>query len=295
MPRRRPTVPLFFFHPSTDTAAADAAAADLTAWRADAAAAAASLDGEAAAASPAAAAAAAARVSTLDAALVTLAPRLPPHDAARALETAAGMRTRADAARAAADRAAFQLPTDGDTRAAAAPPPPPSTDAPAAGVAAAQAAVRISGHTDAVLTLGEGDVPPGSALELAALTRCTIVVTVPLAALRLEGLTDTTLALTHAIGGAVVVDGVKGGALAVAAHQARIHRTVATDLYLAVGTPPIIEECEGVRVAPLVPGPTGAVAGGGAWREVKDFGWPRSGPSPHWSVLPEVERRPPLV
>ena len=280
--------------PSTDTAASDAATADLAAWRADAAAAAACLDE--AAASPAAAAAVAARVAALDAALSTLAPRLPPHDAARALEMAAGLRARADAARAVADRAAFRLPTDGEARAAALPLPPPSaTAAPAAAAAAAQAAVRISGHSDTALTLGEGDVPPGCALELATLTRCTVAVTVPLAALRLEGLTDTTVAMAHAVGGAVVVDGVSGGALALAAHQARIHRAVATDLYLAVGTPPIIEECERVRVAPLAPGPTGAVVGGGAWREVKDFGWPRSGPSPHWSVLPEEERRPPLA
>jgi hypothetical protein len=151
----------------------------------------------------------------------------------------------------------------------------------------------VSGRTGEAIVVGPAAVADGGALELASLARCTVRVTARLGALRLEGLTDTTVAVAAPVAGAAVVDGMEGGALAVAAHQARVHRAVGADLYLAVDVAPIMEECDRVRVAPLAPGPAGAAAGGGAWAAVKDFGWPRAGPSPHWSVLPEGERRPP--
>lgn len=80
-----------------------------------------------------------------------------------------------------------------------------------------------------------------------------------------------------------------------ASHQVRIHRTTQTRLYLRLRSNPIIEHCSAISVAPYdahdYPGFEEAMAGcglgvdveqQGLWRQVHDFGWLRSTPSPNW-------------
>ena len=111
--------------------------------------------------------------------------------------------------------------------------------------------------------------------------------------------------------------------LMLAARQVRVHAAQRCDLYLRVRSHPVIEHCEGVRVAPYplgddaYPGAANDLAGqqlllvegegeneqqgeqqeeeGGMWRQVDDFGWLRATPSPHWSVLPAHERLAPAA
>ena len=108
--------------------------------------------------------------------------------------------------------------------------------------------------------------------------------------------------------------------LMLAARQVRVHTAQRCDLYLRVRSHPVIEHCEGMRVAPYplsdaaYPGAAGDLAeqqllliGGegkgeeeeegvcGMWRQVDDFGWLRSTPSPHWCVLPAHGRLDPAA
>lgn len=96
---------------------------------------------------------------------------------------------------------------------------------------------------------------------------------------------------------------VQGSSLYISARQVRIHTTKDTTFYLRVLSNPIIEHTSGVHVAPYVPtypgwredfSAEGLEPDGGKWAEVHDFGWLRATKSPHWDILPENKRNPPL-
>lgn len=71
-----------------------------------------------------------------------------------------------------------------------------------------------------------------------------------------------------------------------------MHGARNVDVYLHCGSRPIIEDCEGVRFAPLMEGEAGleGLLGANQWDQVDDFGWLKVERSPNWSVLPEAER-----
>jgi hypothetical protein len=70
-----------------------------------------------------------------------------------------------------------------------------------------------------------------------------------------------------------------------------MHDCVDVDVYLWCGSRPIIEDCRGVRFAPLPKG-TGGGKGEGRnmWDQVDDFKWLKDSPSPNWRVMEEGER-----
>lgn len=68
-----------------------------------------------------------------------------------------------------------------------------------------------------------------------------------------------------------------------------MHDAHNVDVYLWCGSKPIVEDCSGVRFAPLVL--EGLEEGKNLWDQVEDFKWLRMEQSPHWSVIPEEERR----
>lgn len=70
-----------------------------------------------------------------------------------------------------------------------------------------------------------------------------------------------------------------------------MHGARNVDVYLHCGSRPIIEDCVGVRFAPLPEGGIGAEGlGANMWDQVDDFGWLKAEKSPNWGVLPEGER-----
>lgn len=73
-----------------------------------------------------------------------------------------------------------------------------------------------------------------------------------------------------------------------------MHESRDCDIYLHVSGRPIIEDCTGVRFAPLpqTHANTDIVALDNQWAAVDDFKWLRSEPSPNWSPLEETERLP---
>lgn len=70
--------------------------------------------------------------------------------------------------------------------------------------------------------------------------------------------------------------------VALGAQQFRLHTSTRSTLLLHVSSFPIIEHCEQVRFG-AYPFPAPGVS---RHEEVQDFDWVRSGPSPHWSLLP---------
>jgi len=81
-----------------------------------------------------------------------------------------------------------------------------------------------------------------------------------------------------------------------------MHHSRDVDVYLNVLSRPVIENCNGIRFAPVPRGfwsnwqgnkehEAGDMKEGeDMWAQVQDFNWLRAEQSPHWSVLPESHR-----
>jgi hypothetical protein len=77
-----------------------------------------------------------------------------------------------------------------------------------------------------------------------------------------------------------------------------MHDCVDVDVYLCVGSRPVVERCRGVRVAPAPPlsslvhanGDEAEAATSNLWNQVDDFDWLRAEQSPHWSEIPPEQR-----
>jgi len=144
-----------------------------------------------------------------------------------------------------------------------------------------------------------GEELRGMDVNVVDLEDCTVVLTGQLRALRLRNLRRCRV-LAAAVVGSVFVDSLEDCQAFLAANQIRIHSSSSVDFYLRVNSKPIIEHTSAVRFAPLPP-PDASLqallddAGLGQendrWRAVEDFGWIKAAQSPHWSVLPDDERR----
>ena len=144
----------------------------------------------------------------------------------------------------------------------------------------------------------------GMDYNLSDLVDCRVFIQGRLGALRLHRLTRCTVSAAP-VAGSVFFDDVTDCTVFLVARQIRIHHTCRTDLYVQVKSRPIIEDTEGVRVAPLVtpsayPGLARArrEAGlgeteeglGTMWNQVDDFGWIKQVQSPNWGEIPVGER-----
>jgi tubulin-specific chaperone C len=101
-----------------------------------------------------------------------------------------------------------------------------------------------------------------------------------------------SLLICSRVHGAVHLTNLINTTLVISSRQFRMHNSRNCDVYLQTSSRPIIEDCSGIRFAPL---PeiyrTGEDGGGGdEWQNVDDFKWLREEPSPNWGVLPAGER-----
>lgn len=106
-----------------------------------------------------------------------------------------------------------------------------------------------------------------------------------------------------AVGGSVHVENIIDSVIHLAARQLRVHAARRVKFYIRTLSRPIIEDSRDVAFAPFafdIPGRSentlkkhGLFEETGLWREVDDFMWLKSTPSPHWRVLDEAERAPP--
>jgi hypothetical protein len=115
----------------------------------------------------------------------------------------------------------------------------------------------------------------------------------PFAALYLKNIAASLIVAGH-VAGAAHVTRVRDAVLVVACRQFRMHDSVNCRVYLLCSGRPIIEDCSGIRFAPL-PDPYLCDADRAVvnrWGEVDDFKWLRNEQSPNWSRLSEEERVP---
>jgi UDP-N-acetylglucosamine transferase subunit ALG13 len=124
----------------------------------------------------------------------------------------------------------------------------------------------------------------GSLVSVNNLENCILVVPNEAPAISLNNLRKCVV-IAEKVTGSARITAVHETKVALAAKQLRIHDSMQTDFYIAVFGNPIIENCTGLRFAPL------RGADSGPWDNVKDFNCPTtSEASPNWSVLPEAER-----
>lgn len=98
-----------------------------------------------------------------------------------------------------------------------------------------------------------------------------------------------SLVIAGQVAGPAHVTGVRDSVLVLNARQVRMHECRNVTVYLWCGSHPIIEDCEGVRVAPLPAAFLGRGQDNGAdsnqWDQVDDFGWLKAEHSPNWRRL----------
>ena len=123
---------------------------------------------------------------------------------------------------------------------------------------------------------------------------------------------DRSLIVAGRVAGPVHITAVTNSIIVVTARQVRIHECHNVGIYLHCGSHPIIEDCSGMRFAPLPAcyvcplSPKGEAWSKNAdgyvqvteaeketenqWDQVDDFKWLKAGHSPNWTILPEEDR-----
>ncbi|KAI1139387.1 TBCC-domain-containing protein [Hypoxylon sp. FL0543] len=135
--------------------------------------------------------------------------------------------------------------------------------------------------------------------SLTNLERCVVDMTAPssagtpFAGLALKNIKQSLIIAGH-VAGPVHITGLQNSIVVVAARQVRIHECKDVDVYLHCASHPIIEDCSGMRFAPLpeLYASKLEIKGENQWDQVDDFKWLKSEPSPNWTVLPEEKRIP---
>lgn len=120
---------------------------------------------------------------------------------------------------------------------------------------------------------------------LTELDNCTVKIVGSPMACCFTNLKNTVVVALN-IGGSIHITKCTNCRFLLGCKQLRIHETYDTDFYVQMMSGPIIEDCDRVRFAPYGSEP-------GPWNDVKDFKWLKSEKSPHWSTIPEDQRKVP--
>ncbi|KAK8075905.1 tubulin binding cofactor C [Apiospora phragmitis] len=173
--------------------------------------------------------------------------------------------------------------------------------------------ISIYDHTGLHIILPSSASRATASGSLADLDSCVVDMTVPTSSLTsgvpFAGLVITkihrSLLVCGTVTGPVHITGVKNSIIVVAARQVRIHECENVDLYLHCGSHPIIEDCSGMRFAPIPStyyvvtdteswnkqtGKAEEVGSENQWDQVDDFKWLKAESSPNWRVLPQEAR-----
>lgn len=174
--------------------------------------------------------------------------------------------------------------------------------------------IGISNQSGLHIILPESAARATSSGSLTDLKDCIVDMSVPTAqgrpfpGLALKNISNS-LIVAGRVSGPVHITGITDSILVVTARQVRIHECRNVDIYLHCGSHPIIEDCTGMRFAPLPhcyvchPLPLrpsnvhesnmltqrqmteadGAVEN--QWDQVDDFKWLKAGHSPNWTTL----------
>lgn len=161
--------------------------------------------------------------------------------------------------------------------------------------------IHINNHNALTIILPSSASHATSSGTVTNLQNCTVDLSAPTAAapfpaLYLKNIASSTL-ITGRVSGATHITDIARTKLYVSTQQFRMHGAKDVDVYLHCASRPIIEDCEGVRFAPL---PESMVSGEveaarNMWDQIDDFKWLKAEQSPNWSILPEGERVAPVV
>ena len=159
--------------------------------------------------------------------------------------------------------------------------------------------VSISNHDGLHIILPQSASRATSSGTLSMLHRCIVDMSSPttstgrpFAGLTLKNIQESLIICGH-VHGAVHLTNLTNCIVVVASRQFRMHGSRNCDVYLLTTSRPIIEDCSGIKFAPL---PECYVAESdreveNQWQQVDDFKWLRTGEqSPNWSFLPEGQR-----
>ncbi|KAK5995588.1 Tubulin-specific chaperone C-like protein [Cladobotryum mycophilum] len=98
---------------------------------------------------------------------------------------------------------------------------------------------------------------------------------------------NRSLIIAGRVAGSIHISGISDSILVVVARQVRIHECKNVDIYLHCASHPIIEDCSGMRFAPLPESYMTDVdrSTENQWDQVDDFKWLKSDHSPNWTTL----------
>ncbi|KAI1771020.1 TBCC-domain-containing protein [Hypoxylon cercidicola] len=159
--------------------------------------------------------------------------------------------------------------------------------------------IAIYDHTGLHIILPSTASRATSSGSLTNLERCVVDMTIPtstgapFAGLVLKNIKQSLVVVGH-VAGPVHMTGLENSTVVVAARQVRIHECKNVDVYLHCASHPIIEDCSGMRFAPLpeLYASESEAEGENKWDQVDDFKWLKNEQSPNWSILPEEQRIP---
>ena len=154
--------------------------------------------------------------------------------------------------------------------------------------------VVISEHKGLHIILPPSASHATSSGSLTDLSRCIVDMSVPtvsgapFAGLALKNIKES-LIIAGQVAGAAHLTSLKDCIVVVESRQVRMHDCLNVDVYLKCMSEPIIEDCKGIRFAPLpaVYKDKDSEETQDCWNEVKDFRWLKAEHSPNWCVMPE--------
>ncbi|KAI2607849.1 TBCC-domain-containing protein [Hypoxylon sp. NC1633] len=157
--------------------------------------------------------------------------------------------------------------------------------------------IAIYDHSGLHIMLPSTATRATSSGSLKELERCVVDMMIPtstgtpFAGLALKDI-QRSLIVAGQVAGPVQITGLEHSIVVVAARQVRIHECKNVDVYLHCASHPIIEDCSGMRFAPLPELYINRLKleGENQWDQVDDFKWLKSEASPNWNILSEEER-----
>uniref|UniRef100_A0A915ANT5 C-CAP/cofactor C-like domain-containing protein n=1 Tax=Parascaris univalens TaxID=6257 RepID=A0A915ANT5_PARUN len=139
-----------------------------------------------------------------------------------------------------------------------------------------------SKENEFVKLVGKG----GEDVLLSSLRKCRISIPFSASAVHLKDVHDTVLVFAP-VSSSILIRECSNVTMVAAAQQIRIHSSHELKLHVAVRAAVIIEDCDGIQVAPYRVRDVAVDWENDNWRKVNDFNWLSTEQSPHWRVIDE--------
>uniref|UniRef100_F1L457 Tubulin-specific chaperone C n=1 Tax=Ascaris suum TaxID=6253 RepID=F1L457_ASCSU len=126
----------------------------------------------------------------------------------------------------------------------------------------------------------------GEDVLLNGLRKCRVSIPFNASAIHLKDVHDTILVFAP-VSSSILIRECSNVTLVAAAQQIRIHSSHELKLHVAVRAAVIIEDCDGIQMAPYRVRDVALDWENDNWRKVNDFNWLSAEQSPHWRVIDE--------